>query len=223
MDSMNDSSKNEMPGDDSVPMPVETAASVGHKSEIHDQGAADAMHTAASLSRDLDQMQAEVAALKDQLLRSLADAENMRRRARREVEEAGKYAITGFAREVLATADNLRRALELAAKAGAAPDVEAFKSLVSGIELTERELLAAFDRHGIKRVEPLGQRFDHNLHQALFEVETADVAPGTVVQVMASGYVIQDRLLRPAMVGVAKAPKGPGEANPPETRIDTLA
>jgi molecular chaperone GrpE len=147
---------------------------------------------------------AESAELRDQLLRAMAETENVRRRAAREREEAAKYSIANFARDVLGIADNLRRAIDSApaetvAEGGA-------KALFEGVEMTERELLTALERHGVKRLEPLGEKFDHNLHQAMFEVPDADAAPGTVVQVMQPGYVINERLLRPAMVGIAKAP-----------------
>lgn len=162
-------------------------------------------------------LEAEVAELKDKLLRALADGENVRRRAERDKADASKFAITGFARDLLSVADNLRRALdslpeELAEK-------EELKNFVAGVEMTERELLNSFEKHGIKPINPQGEKFDHNFHQAMFEVETADQAPGTVVQVMQTGYVLNDRLLRPAMVGVAKQPSG----NQPGGTVDTKA
>jgi molecular chaperone GrpE len=147
----------------------------------------------------------EVETLKDKLLRAIAEGENVRRRAERQVSDAATYAVTGFARELLAVSDNLRRALE--ALPEEMHDDERLKAFVEGVELTERELLNAFEKTGIKKIEPEGDEFDHNLHQAIFEVETLDAKPGTVVQVVQTGYVIKDRLLRPAMVGVAKPPK----------------
>jgi molecular chaperone GrpE len=145
----------------------------------------------------------EAAVLKDRLLRALAENENIVRRARKDREDAAKYAAANFARDVLSVADNLRRALDSMPQS--LRDDEAGKTLVEGLELTERELLAALERHGIKRISPLGERFNHDLHEAMFEVPTNDAPPGTVVQVMEEGYVIHDRLLRAARVGIAKA------------------
>lgn len=148
--------------------------------------------------------------LKDQLLRALAEAENTRRRARREREDTAKYAIANFARDVLAVSDNLARALEAVPEdARAGNDV--VETLYQGVELTQRELRTAMDRHGIRPVDPLGEKFDHNFHQAMFEVERPDTEPGVVVEVMQLGYVIGERLLRPAMVGVAKKPEEAGD------------
>lgn len=162
----------------------------------------------------------EAAQLKDQLLRALAETENVRRRAQREREDAGKYAIANFARDVLQVADNLHRALE-AIPAQALAEDEALKNLHEGVSATERQLGAALERQAVKRIWPMGEKFDANFHQAMFEVPTADQAPGTVVQVMQAGYVIHDRLLRPALVGVAKAPSG--ETPPPQGKVDTIA
>ena len=150
-------------------------------------------------------LEAEVADLKDQMLRALAETENVRRRAARERDDATKFAVTGFAREMLAVADNLRRALEAVAPEAIAND-EALKALVTGVELTERQLFAAFEKHGVKRIDALGQKFDSNLHQAMFEVPGTGQPAGTVVQVLQPGYLLNERLLRPAMVGVAKKP-----------------
>lgn len=146
---------------------------------------------------------AEVAEYKDKALRAVAEMENYRRRADKEREDVAKYAITNFAREMLPVADNLRRALDSQPKAegDVVPQLKAF---VSGVELTERELLAVFERFGIKQVSPLGQPFDHNFHQAMFELEDLSQPPGIVVQVMQPGYVLKDRLLRPALVAVSK-------------------
>ena len=151
----------------------------------------------------LETLEAENAQLKDQLLRALADTENLRRRAEREREDTSKYAVATLAREILSVADNLRRALE-AMPAEQAPN-DATRNLLTGVEATERELLSIFERRGIKRIDPMGERFDPNFHQAMFEVPSSGQAPGTVVQVLQPGYIIHDRLLRPALVGVAKA------------------
>ena len=148
--------------------------------------------------------EAQVAKLTDQLLRALAEAENMRRRSQREIEDARKYAVANFARDVLTVADNLRRALDAVPEDAAAS--EDLKALSEGVGLTERELLAMMERHGIRKVNPMGEKFDPNLHQAMFEADTPGADPGTVIEVAQAGFVIGERLLRPAMVGVAKKP-----------------
>jgi molecular chaperone GrpE len=145
----------------------------------------------------------ETAELKDRLLRALAENENIVRRAKKDREDAAKYAAANFARDMLTVADNLARALDAVPEAMRAD--EAAKTMLEGVDLTMRELLATLERHGITRISPLGEKFDHNLHEAMFEVPTADAEPGTVMQVMEDGYVIHDRLLRAARVGVAKA------------------
>jgi molecular chaperone GrpE len=147
-------------------------------------------------------LEAELAENRERLLRALAETENTRRRAQREREDASKYAVTGFAKDLLSAADNLRRALDSLPEAEAKDDRT--KNLLAGVAATERELLAAFERHGLKRIEAMGARFDHNFHQAVFEAENTGRPPGTVVEVLQPGYMLQDRLLRPAMVGVAK-------------------
>ena len=158
------------------------------------------------------ELEAELAEQKDRLLRALAETENVRRRAQREREDASKYAVTGFAKDLLSAADNLRRAIE------SLPETEVkderTRSLLAGVAATERELLSVFERHGIKRIDPKGERFDHNFHQAIFEADRSDQPSGTIVEVLQPGYVLHDRLLRPAMVGVAKG--GPRPAEPVE-------
>jgi len=155
--------------------------------------------------------QAEAAALKDQLLRALAETENVRRRAQRDREEAGKYAIAAFARELVGVADNLRRAITAIPPEALAND-EALKNLAAGVELTERQLLTAFERFQLRKIEPLGEKFDSNLHQAMFELPAEGQPTGTVLQVLQPGYVLHDRLIRPAMVAVAKAEPGDSAA-----------
>ena len=149
-------------------------------------------------------LQKEINHMKDQLLRSLAEAENIRKRTQREKEEARQYAITNFARDLLNIADNLNRALQVM-PSEQEEVLPAVKSLMEGVQLTQRELEAIFNRQGIKRISPLGEKFDHNFHQAMFETETEGQEAGSITQVLQDGYVIHDRLLRPAMVGVAKA------------------
>jgi len=147
-------------------------------------------------------VETELAETKDRLLRALAETENVRRRLQRERDDARKYAASDFAKDLLSPVDNLRRALDAMPEAEVT-DARA-KGLRDGVAATERELLAAFERHGLKRIDPKGERFDHNFHQAIFEAERPDVPAGTIVEVLQPGYVLQDRLLRPAMVGVAK-------------------
>ena len=154
-------------------------------------------------------LEAELAEQKDQLLRALAETENIRRRAQREREEVSKYAVAGFAKELLSVADNLRRALDSLPESEARD--ERTRGLLAGVAATERELLSVFERHGIRRIDPDGERFDHNLHQAIFEAERPGKPGGMVIEVLQPGYVLHDRLLRPAMVGVAKENRGPGE------------
>jgi molecular chaperone GrpE len=142
--------------------------------------------------------------LKDARLRAAAEMENLRRRTARDVADARSYAIANFARDMLSVSDNLNRALEaIPAEARASGDA-GFAALIEGVEMTERAMLAALERHGVKRLEPQGERFDPHFHQAMFEVPNPDVPAGTVVQVVQTGYVIGDRVLRPAMVGVAR-------------------
>lgn len=164
--------------------------------------------------------EAQVAKLTDQLLRALAEAENMRRRSQREIEDARKYAVANFARDVLTVADNLRRALDAVPEDAAAS--EDLKALSEGVGLTERELLAMMERHGIRKVNPMGEKFDPNLHQAMFEADTPGADPGTVIEVAQAGFIIGERLLRPAMVGVAKKPP---KATPTDAgdEVDTTA
>ena len=140
----------------------------------------------------------EIADLKDRLLRQAAETENTRRRLERDKADTAAYAMTGFARDLLAVADNLRRAV-------AALPAEGFDGVRAGIEATERELTAIFGRHGISKVETVGQKLDPNRHQAMLEVEHESHEPGAIVDELQAGYVIKDRLLRPALVSVAKA------------------
>ena len=153
----------------------------------------------------------EIADLKDKLLRALADNENTIRRAKREREDTAKYAAANFARDMLTVADNLRRALDAAPKSLSDGDDQT-KAFMEGIDLTSRELLSVLERHGIKQISPVGEKFNHDQHEALFEVPTSDMEPGMVVQVIEGGFTIHDRLLRAAKVGVSKAISEP-EAN----------
>lgn len=186
--------------------PPEEAAAVPPVPEIPDAAAR------------IAELEAKVAEFRDQALRALAEAENTRRRAQREREDTAKYAVVGFARDLVTVADNLRRALDAVPEDQREAN-ELVKTLVVGVEATERQLLSAFDRVGIVKMEPLGEPFDPNLHQVMFEVEDPVKAPGTVVQIMQAGYKIHDRLLREALVGVAKRPSGDASAR----QVDTTA
>ena len=163
-------------------------------------------------------LEAQVGDLKDQLLRTLADMENLRRRTEREIADTRSYAVSSFARDILSVGDNLSRALAALpaeAREGAGAAVTA---LLDGVEMTERELLNAMEKHGVRKVDPAGEKFDPNFHQAMFEVPNPEVPNGTVVQVVQAGYKIGDRVLRPALVGVGrggpKAAAGTEEARP---------
>jgi molecular chaperone GrpE len=153
---------------------------------------------------------------KDKLLRTLADMDNLRKRTEREVADARLYGIAGFARDVLAVADNMHRALstvDLAQREAADPTV---KAMIEGVELTERELMKALEKHGVRKFTPEGEKFDPNLHQAMYEVPNSDHPAGHVAQVIQSGYMIGERMLRPALVGVSKpAAKSAANGNTP--------
>lgn len=160
----------------------------------------------------IEALNAENTLLKDKVLRTLADMENLRRRTEKEVSDARAYATTNFARDMLSVADNVRRALESVPGEAAVVAEGALKALMEGIELTERDLLKTLERHGIRKIEPKGEKFDPNLHQAMFEVPDPSVPNGTVREVVQSGFVIGDRVLRPALVGVAKGGAKPAAA-----------
>ena len=147
----------------------------------------------------------ETAALKDRLLRLAAEMENLRKRTEREKAEATLYAATNFARDLLSVADNLSRALQALPSDERESAGEIEKNLIAGVEVTERELINVFQRHGIRRIEAVGQKFDPNFHQAMFEVPTNEKPPGTVMQELQSGYAVGERCLRPSLVGVSKA------------------
>ena len=176
---------------------------------------------------DVAALKTEAAELKDRLLRALADAENTRRRAEREKTDASQYAVTKFARDMLAVADNLKRALDAypaEARAGVSPQV---KAVVDGIEATERQLQSTLERHGVKMIDTTGARFDPNLHQAIAEVPAEGLPAGAIVNVVQTGYIIADRLLRPAMVTIARGggetSGSPSPGNTPGSTVDTKA
>lgn len=201
----------EQPKDEHAP--EQTAA----ESEYAQTAAGGAAYQASEAGQDMDadyealaRLVEENEKLKDQVLRMAADMENLRRRTTREVADARAYAIANFARDMLQVADNLSRALDaIPAEAKEGGDA-GFKALIDGVELTARDMLVALERHGVKKLDPQGEKFDPNFHQAMFEVPDPSVPNATVVQVVQTGYVIGERVLRPAMVGVAKG--GPKQA-----------
>jgi molecular chaperone GrpE len=181
----------------------------------------------AAAAPDLEALLAENEELRDKLLRTMADMENLRRRTEREKADTARYAISNFARDVLTVGDNLQRTVDHVPAEAAAQD-PALKSFLEGVELTERELMNVLERHGVTRIEPLGQRFDPNCQQAMYEVPDPSVPEGTVVDVMQAGYVIGERCLRPALVAVAKGgakaakaeAQGEGKDGPPKAAND---
>ena len=166
------------------------------------QGAAEA--PAAAEPDPIEVLKAENNELRDRFLRLAAEMDNLRRRTDRDVKDAKSYAVAGFARDMLAVSDNLRRALDAVPTEMRAAADAALTTLLEGVELTERSMLSALERHGIRKIEAEGQKFDPHFHQAMFEIPNADVPNNTVVQVVQAGYTIGERVLRPAMVGVAK-------------------
>ena len=164
-------------------------------------------------AQEIEALKLEVAALKDQVFRYAAEAENTKRRAEREMNDARAYAIQKFARDLLGAADNLSRATAMSPRDSQDPAVTNY---IIGVEMTEKELLAAFERNGLKKIEPAkGEKFDPHLHQAVMEQPSTEVAAGGVIQFLQAGYELQGRLIRPAMVAVAaKGSTAPGSAEP---------
>ncbi|MDW5315114.1 nucleotide exchange factor GrpE [Rhizobium sp. PL01] len=181
------------------------------------EAAAEEVDTAVSEPDPLELAKAEAADMRDRYLRLAAEMDNLRRRTARDVKDAKSYSVAGFARDMLAVSDNLRRALDaIPAEAREAGDT-GFNALIEGVEMTERAMLSALERHGVQKLEPIGQKFDPNFHQAMFEVPNTEVPNSTVVQVVQAGYTIGERVLRPAMVGVAKGgPKAVATEETPE-------
>ena len=154
----------------------------------------------------LEALEKERDGIKDQLYRAAAEMENTKRRAQRDVEQANKYGALGFMRDLTTPLDNMQRALDTAPQERDGLD-DTYKNILIGLEMTVQEVTKIMEKHGVKIISPEGEKFDYNLHQAMFEVPTKEAEPGTVVTVAQSGYVLHDRLIRPAMVGVAKAPE----------------
>jgi len=196
-----------------------------------DAGAPDENTASAEIAREAAQiagLHEEIAELKDRYLRAVAETENVRRRAEREKTEAAQYAFSRFARDLLNIIDNFSRAFDALKPEVRSQLPPAALPVIEGIEATQRELLAIFERHGIKRIEAKGQRFNPNLHQAIAEVPSTEQPPGHVIDVVQTGYMIGDRLLRPAMVAVAAqapgAKNGAGSSDPsPGSSLDTTA
>jgi len=208
---MNDEKSKQTPGED--------AGENGDQPEDYaatpEQGEAKASGWAAG---ELEALKEENADLKDRLLRAAAEMENLRRRTERDKSDTAKFAVSNFARDTLTIADNIARAIDHVPEDAAEED-PALKSFLDGMKVTERELMNVMERHGIARLDPKGERFDPNKHQAMFEVDDKDVAEGTIVEVVQAGYVIADRILRPAMVGIAKG--GEKQKRSEETAPDT--
>ena len=170
----------------------------------------------------------EAADLKDRLLRTLAEMENLRRRTEREIADSRQYAVSSFARDLLGVADNMERALGTLSADFRDQADPVIKSHIEGVELTERELLKVMEKHGIRKFDPQGRKFDPNLHQAMMQVPDPSVPDGTVVQVMQPGYMIGERVLRPALVGVSKggpkaAPSNENASSGQRDSVDTQA
>ncbi|RIX99094.1 nucleotide exchange factor GrpE [Aureimonas flava] len=177
-------------------------------------------HEAAEADRArIAELEAENADVKDRMLRLAADMENLRRRTEREIKDARQFAVANFARDMLSVSDNLDRALQALPEGAREGGDAGFTALVEGVEMTGRSMLSAMERHGVKRLEPLNQRFDPNFHQAMFEVPNPELPANTVVQVVQEGYAIGERVLRPALVGVSKGgPKSAVPASGPDTK-----
>ncbi len=199
------------------------AEAAGHENDPAEEDALAAAASDVPLRKRLadaaeDALRKENADLKDQVLRAIAETENVRRRATRDVEDAGKYALTNFAREIVSVCDNLWRA-QSAIPPEAKQGGDMLATIAQGVDMTLHELMSVLERFHVKRIDPLGQPFDHNLHQAVVQLESPDAEPGTIMQVMQAGYTLHGRLLRPAMVGVAKRPEAPQET----PHVDTQA
>ena len=190
-------------------MTEQTARTEDEAAEQAETSAAATGAAAAGEPKPSTSLDRELAEMKDRLLRTLAEMENLRKRTEREVTDARLYGVASFARDVLSVADNIRRALE-AVPAEALANAQAMKVLVDGVELTERELLKALEKNGVRQFTPHGEKFDPNVHQAMYEVPDPSVPAGSIVQVMQPGYMIGERVLRPALVAVAKG--GPKSA-----------
>ena len=196
----------------------QTDAEEKASSAAAEAAAAEAPAEAEPTPDPLELLKAENAEIKDKFLRLAAEMDNLRRRTERDIKDAKTYSAAAFARDMLSVSDNLRRAIEaIPAEVRAAGDA-GFMALVEGVEMTERAKLGALERHGVKKMEPAGQKFDPNFHQAMFEVPNTEIPNNTVIQVVQDGYTIGDRVLRPAMVVVSKGgPKAEAQNGTTET------
>ncbi len=158
-----------------------------------------------SIEETVEKQNIEIQDLKDQLLRSLAEGENLRKRTTKEIADAKRYSHISFVRDLVSSVDNLQRALN-AVPEDRSKLSEPVKNLIIGLEIVEKEIINTFDKHNLKEISPLNEKFDYNLHQAMFEVPTTEKDPGYVVEVSQKGYLLHDRLVRPAMVGISKIP-----------------
>tara|TARA_B100000963_G_scaffold236014_1_gene206276 strand:- start:29 stop:634 length:606 start_codon:yes stop_codon:yes gene_type:complete len=184
-------------GEDDVKIEPETDIEANNLDQNEDEDV--------SIEEIVENQKKEIQELKDQLLRNLADSENLRKRTLKEIADAKRYSHVSFVRDLLSSVDNLQRALK------AVPDdksqlSEPVKNLIIGLEIVEKEIINTFEKHNLKEISPLNEKFDYNLHQAMFEVPTTDKDPGYVVEVSQKGYILHDRLVRPAMVGISKKP-----------------
>ena len=192
-----------------APEPANAPGPTAKATEQPDPSPAGSADDAAAI---IARLEADNAALKDRLLRALAETENVRRRAERELNDARQYAVAKFAGDMLGVADNIERAIANVPAQVREGD-EAVRTLIEGVELTEKELLRSLERHGVRKLDPLGERFDPNFHEALFEVLDPSVPSGTVSKVIGAGYSIGTRSLRPARVGVSSGgPRQPAES-----------
>jgi molecular chaperone GrpE len=188
------------------------------------EAAGEAAAGAASPPTDeLSALRAETADHKDKLMRTLAEMENLRRRTEREIADQRQYAVASFARDMLTVADNLRRAIDAVPKEMRDGRDPALNALIEGVEVTERGLEQSLTKFGVKRVETKGLKFDPSFHQAMFEVDNPEAAPGTVADEIQAGYAIGDRVLRPALVSVVKRPKAAPAAQPSDAEAATAA
>ncbi|OLP53493.1 nucleotide exchange factor GrpE [Rhizobium rhizosphaerae] len=195
---------NKRPADGAEEHLAQTHAETAAETAAPEAGVQEAPAAAEASPDPAEALKAENAELRDRYLRLAAEMDNLRRRTERDVKDAKTYAVASFARDMLAVSDNLRRALEAIPTEALASGDPGFSTLVEGVDMTERSMLSALERHGVKKLEPVGQKFDPNFHQAMFEVPNPEVPHNTVVQVVQAGFTIGERVLRPAMVGVSK-------------------
>ena len=209
---------------DTLEVKAEDMTATDAKSDSVQAEAPDSAALFAEAEARIAALEAELAEAKDKMLRAVAEAENTRRRARLDKEDAAKFGISGFAKDLLPVADNLRRAIDSVKPETVQAD-ESLQGFLDGVAMTERELLSAFEKNKVEKIDPLGEKLDPNLHQAMFEMPS-DLPSGVVGQVMAPGYSLNGRLLRPAMVGVVKNPEKPDDSSgdaAPGAHLDTSA